>query len=45
LAELQDAAEDSPIRPRPVALEDLLGRPQFAHDRTTVEELIGAAAC
>ncbi len=42
LAELQDAAEDSPIRPRPVALEDLLGRPQFAHDRTTVEELIGS---
>ena len=41
LAELQDAAEDAPIRPRPVALEDLLGRPQFAHDRATVEQLIG----
>jgi FlaA1/EpsC-like NDP-sugar epimerase len=39
LAELQDA-EDDPIRPRPVALEDLLGRPQFAHDRATVEQLI-----
>jgi O-antigen biosynthesis protein WbqV len=41
LAELQDAAEDGQIRPRPVALEDLLGRPQFAHDRATVEQLIG----
>ena len=39
LAELQDA-EDGQIRPRPVALEDLLGRPQFAHDRATVEQLI-----
>jgi O-antigen biosynthesis protein WbqV len=41
LAELQDAAEDGPIRPRPVSLEDLLGRPQFAHDHATVEQLIG----
>lgn len=40
LAELQDA-DDGPMRPRPVALEDLLGRPQFAHDRATVEQLIG----
>ena len=40
LAELQDA-EEGPIRPRPVALEDLLGRPQFVHDHATVEHLIG----
>ena len=40
MAELQDP-EDGPMRPRPIALEDLLGRPQFAHDDATVEQLIG----
>jgi O-antigen biosynthesis protein WbqV len=40
MAELQDP-EEGPMRPRPIALEDLLGRPQFAHDHATVEQLIG----
>ena len=40
LTELQDAAEERPIRLQPVALEDLLGRAQFAHDRDTVDQLI-----
>jgi FlaA1/EpsC-like NDP-sugar epimerase len=41
LTELQDAAEDCAIRPQPVALEDLVGRAQFAHDLATVARLIG----
>jgi FlaA1/EpsC-like NDP-sugar epimerase len=41
LAELQDAAEDSPIRLHQVTLEDLLGRPQFAHEQTALDQLIG----
>jgi FlaA1/EpsC-like NDP-sugar epimerase len=41
LTELQDAAEDSPIRLQPVTLEDLLGRPQFAHAQATLDQLIG----
>jgi FlaA1/EpsC-like NDP-sugar epimerase len=41
LTQLQDAGEDQRIRPQPVTLEDLLGRAQFAHDRATVDRLIG----
>jgi FlaA1/EpsC-like NDP-sugar epimerase len=41
LAELQDAAEDSPLRVQPVTLEDLLGRPQFAHAQAALDQLIG----
>jgi O-antigen biosynthesis protein WbqV len=41
LTELQDAAEDRPIRLQPVTLEDLLGRPQFAHEQAALEQLIG----
>jgi FlaA1/EpsC-like NDP-sugar epimerase len=41
LTELQDAAEDSPIRLQPVTLEDLLGRPQFAHEQARLDQLIG----
>jgi FlaA1/EpsC-like NDP-sugar epimerase len=40
LTEFQDAAQERPIRLQPVALEDLLGRAQFAHDRDTVDQLI-----
>jgi O-antigen biosynthesis protein WbqV len=40
LTELQDAAEDRPIQPQPVALEDLVGRTPFAHDEITLERLI-----
>ena len=40
LTEFQDAALERPIRLQPVTLEDLLGRPQFAHDRATVDQLI-----
>ena len=36
LTEFQDA-EDDPIRPRPIALEDLLGRPQAVLDRRPME--------
>lgn len=39
--ELRDASEDAEIRPQPIALEDLLGRPQFARDRAAVRHLIG----
>ena len=41
LTELQDAAEDSPLRVQPVTLEDLLGRPQFAHAQAALDQLIG----
>jgi FlaA1/EpsC-like NDP-sugar epimerase len=41
LTELQDAAEDTPIRLQPVTLEDLLGRPQFAHAQARLDQLIG----
>jgi FlaA1/EpsC-like NDP-sugar epimerase len=41
LTELQDAAEDRKIHLQPVALQDLVGRAQFASDRTTVDRLIG----
>jgi O-antigen biosynthesis protein WbqV len=41
LTELQDAAEDSPIQLQQVTLEDLLGRPQFAHRQTALDQLIG----
>jgi FlaA1/EpsC-like NDP-sugar epimerase len=41
MTELQDAAEASPIRLQPVTLEDLLGRPQFAHEQATLDQLIG----
>ena len=39
--ELRDATEEAEIRPQPIALEDLLGRPQFARDRAAVRQLIG----
>jgi O-antigen biosynthesis protein WbqV len=38
--ELRDASEEAEIRPQPIALEDLLGRPQFARDRAAVRQLI-----
>jgi FlaA1/EpsC-like NDP-sugar epimerase len=41
LTELQDAEEERSIQPQPVALEDLIGRAQFAHDRDRVAKLIG----
>ena len=41
LTELQDAAEDHPIRLQAVTLEDLLGRPQFAHEQAALDQLIG----
>jgi O-antigen biosynthesis protein WbqV len=40
LTEFQDAAQERPIRLQPVALEDLLGCAEFAHDRATVDQLI-----
>jgi O-antigen biosynthesis protein WbqV len=40
LSELQDVAEARPIRIQPIALEDLVARPQFAHDGATVGQLI-----
>jgi FlaA1/EpsC-like NDP-sugar epimerase len=45
LTELQDAGEEREIRPHPVSLEDLLGRPQFAHDHATLDRLIGGGGC
>lgn len=40
LTEFKSAVDDGPIALRPIALEDLLGRPQIVHDKTPVEKLI-----
>jgi len=40
LVEFKEAAQDGRIELRPIALEDLLGRPQAALDRAAIDQLI-----
>jgi len=41
LTELRDAGEEDRLKLRPIALEDLLGRPQIALDIAAMRDLIG----
>jgi O-antigen biosynthesis protein WbqV len=38
--ELRDAGDNTPVEVRPIAVEDLLGRPQASLDRTAIADLI-----